>query len=351
MAVTQKLERLTFNGKEEDFGYFEAQFEARMHLLKLSDALLDKIEVPVAVQDENETARATRLAAETNRSELRHKVWCELVQCIDKRTFMFIRSHKPDGMRAWQTLRQHFRSSERPRLQATMTKLTSLSMNAGEKIQDYLARAEDLQLDLQEVGEEISASMFMAMVLKGLPSDFSGIVTVLNHGEKKSYDEVKQQLINFASTRENTNINGSFHSKEGKGIKCFKCGRMGHRQSECRSMGQRQETRTCRNCGKQGHIQRDCRSAQNVRKCENCGKGNHTTEQCWSGKNRNNRGTDGVMHKSSGNHAMENTNDIDSLYAFTSENEEIIELLIDSGCTGYMIKDKMLFKELDENYK
>ena len=42
-TVRSKLEKLVFSGKEEDFAFFADQFEARMYVLKLDKALLDKV--------------------------------------------------------------------------------------------------------------------------------------------------------------------------------------------------------------------------------------------------------------------------------------------------------------------
>ena len=69
------------------------------------------------------------------------------------------------------------------------------------KVTDYLTSSEGKQLDLQEAGEMTSNAMFSAMVLKGLPPTFESIATVLNFGQRKSYEEMKQDLINFANTR------------------------------------------------------------------------------------------------------------------------------------------------------
>ena len=59
-------------------------------------------------------------------------------------------------------------------------------MGYKEKMADYLTRAEDLQMDLAEVSEAMNPQMFRALILKGLPSDFSQIVTVINYGQEKS---------------------------------------------------------------------------------------------------------------------------------------------------------------------
>ena len=64
-----------------------------------------------------------------------------------------------------------------------------------EKVTDYLTRAKGIQQDLQDAGEMTSNAMFSAMVLKGLPTTFESIETVLNFGPRKSYGEMAKDLI------------------------------------------------------------------------------------------------------------------------------------------------------------
>lgn len=350
-----KTKSLTFSGREEDFIWFSEQFEARMYTSKLSDTLLDKIKTPEFDAHENNTERTARETAEAALAEDRYKVWCELLQCLDRKSALSIRSCKPNGTAAWKALLQTHKSTERPRIQKTMTRLTSLRMDHGEKITDYLTRAEELQMDLTEVSEAVSDDMFVAMVLKGLPRDFDQIVTVLNFGEKKDYSAMKQDLVNFANSRKTTV--SAFNSDGSKrNIKCHKCKQFGHTQNECT---QKPKT-TCYNCGKPGHFSRDCR-LPSQKKCDICHKTNHITANCFSKNSANNSGGNRPQNNQQGNRnranmaaaAEEEEDDHMFCFASSTDNEETTnnmdtcELLIDSGCTGYMIKDKHLFVDLN----
>lgn len=261
--VNYRVDRVTFSGKEEEFVHFMEQFESRMYLLNLKDALLDNITAPLANNDETVDALATRTATEADGK--RYRVWCELTQCLDRKSLMLVRRHKPNGAAAWKALMGHYKSSERPRIHKTLSQLTSMKMTGCEQVADYLSRAEELQMDLAEAGEPVTDSMFIAMLLKGLSTEYDNIVTLLNYGATKDYAAVKQDLINFANSRPalQQESGSAFHSRDKPhGVKCFGCGKLGHKKNECRSGTKEKErnTKGCFNCGRAGHFARDCRA-------------------------------------------------------------------------------------------
>ncbi len=128
-------------------------------------------------------------------------VWCELVQCLERDSINFIRLSKTEGVQARKALVGRPRSTERPHIQFLPTQLTSLKLNSGEHINDYLSLAEMLTLNPQEADEKTSDTIFSFMVLKDLPAAYQSIVTMLNFGVQKQFKDIKQDLINFANTR------------------------------------------------------------------------------------------------------------------------------------------------------
>ena len=355
-GATSKHGKLEFSGKEVDFSWFMDRFEARMYLLDLHKCMNDEITTPAATPDEEQADAETRIAAEAARDVLRMKLWCELMQCLDRKSTSFLRPHKGNGTAAWKALKQHYKSSERPRIQQTLDKLTNLKMNHGEPMADYLARAEDLQMDLKEVDEALKESMLRAIILKGLPPHFASIVTVINYGVEKEFELMKQDLLNFANSQPQPA--SALHSSGN--VQCNKCKRYGHKQAEC-TQAKRPE---CYNCGKLGHLAKECRSAPK-QKCDHCQMTNHTTANCRKkgqqpGQQRQQHGQQGqgqnaYRRQGNANYANNDHDDApDTVFSFASfgDNPEMddteCELLIDSGCTGYMIKDRHLFTQLDD---
>ncbi len=67
-------------------------------------------------------------------------------------------------------------------------------MKNGEDIRDYRMRAEQLQMELEEVSENLSERMLKSMITKGLPREFEQFLTVLNFSkEEKTIDELKKR--------------------------------------------------------------------------------------------------------------------------------------------------------------
>ena len=153
--------------------------------------------------------------------------WCELV---------LIKCLKPNGTAAWRELQNYFKSKERPRFHQLLNRLTNLKLDSSESIRDYLVRAEELQLNLSEVNENVSDQMLCSVVFKGLRQQFANFVTVSKYShELKSFLDLKRNLLNFdsESNLKCTDQCSSSHFK--KDVKCFKCGKFGHKQAQFRS--------------------------------------------------------------------------------------------------------------------
>ena len=158
-SVVTKLESLKFSGKDEDFVLFSEQFEARMYLLKLRGVLLGtETEEDFLQKDKPNASREHREEARVKAAKVfedkKYHVWCELVQCLDAKSVLFLPSQKGDGPAAWGKLCERFGSYERPRLQHLIEKLTSHRKESSETVIEYITRAEDLQYNLKQLGKE-----------------------------------------------------------------------------------------------------------------------------------------------------------------------------------------------------
>lgn len=59
-------------------------------------------------------------------------------------------------------------------------------------------------------------------------------------------------------------------------LACYKCGKVGHKEKNCRGRGFAKKTQ-CYSCGGFGHLSKDCRHGQ---KCYKCGEMGHLSKDC-----------------------------------------------------------------------
>ena len=70
-----------------------------------------------------------------------------------------------------------------------------------ESVTDYMIRAETASTSLKTAGETISDSLLIAMVLKGLPTEFKPFSTVVTQKDKdQTFSEFKVALRSFEET-------------------------------------------------------------------------------------------------------------------------------------------------------
>ena len=77
-----------------------------------------------------------------------------------------------DGRKALTILWDHYAGVGKPRVISLYTELTSLVKFSSETVSDYVMRAETAAVALKNCGENITDSLLIAMVLKGL-QDYS----------------------------------------------------------------------------------------------------------------------------------------------------------------------------------
>ena len=240
----EKRRCLQFSGEEDDFAYWREKFEGYMHTKKL---------------------RGQLLGTEASNNDEKYNIWAELVQCLDKRSIMMLKSEcKGDGPEAWKRLAAHFSSSETPRVMNLLEQLTSLSLKPSEEMTDYLIRAETLSSSLEVAGEKISEKLLVSVVLKGLPDSYEYFKTVHNFSSTRTpFSDLKKALKNFAdsqklkdcSTTSNSKSEAALFASRGNGKKfsgkCFRCNKIGHLKCSC-------TVKQCSFCKKFGHSGSNC---------------------------------------------------------------------------------------------
>ena len=302
-----------FNGDETKYELWEVKFLAHMRLQKFYE---------VFVPGENEPT-TTKIA----------DAFAELVQCLDDRS-LSLREARDDGPRALEVLRQHYKGKGNTRVIALHTELTTLKKGDGESTVDYVIRAETAATALREADEVISDALLVPMVLKGLPNNFKTFSAIVVQRDKEmTFSEFKTQLRSYEESEKSRNEKNEDNVMTTKinekfGGSCFKCGKKGHKKSECWS-----KTKAGGKSGKW---------------CNHCKTKSHETKECRANSNKNESAKKAEDQK-------EKSSEKNDEHAFAfrvsdSSGKSInSNLLVDSGATSHIINDKSKFVTFDSN--
>ena len=197
-----------------------------------------------------------------------------------------------------------------------------------------------MQYNLTLVNEGISEKMFVSIVLKGLPKEYENFATLVKYSkDEKILDEIERDLINFDNENVKTKTERVFFNKERK---CFNFRKMGHIAKECRLKKTiHEQTKAspmkCFKCGERGRMAKFCRKQQKPEK-----------KFVSQSRRTNQRGSQNLVEEQN----LEEEEEEEEIFSFfqTSEKNLANELVLDSGATSHMIKDEILFIDIDKEY-
>ena len=141
----EKRRCLQCSWEDVDIAYRSEKFEGYIHVKKLRQKLLGD---------------------EVSNVDEKYHIWSEMMQCLDKRFIMMLKSEcKGDSPEEWKRLQAHFSSSEMPRVKNLLGQLTSLSLKPSEEMTDCLIRAETLSSSLEVAREKISEKLLKVYLI------------------------------------------------------------------------------------------------------------------------------------------------------------------------------------------
>ena len=147
---------------------------------------------------------------------------------------------------------------------ALYTELTSLKMSEDCGLTDYVLNAETAATSMKSAGEEISDSLLVAMVLKGLPTQYNTFKTVVTQREREmSFTEFKVALRSFEETEKCQQPSASVVAD--RVMTAQPTQRTRSNNSAGRAAPTNASVITCYACGKVGHTSYDFRSGKNAK--------------------------------------------------------------------------------------
>jgi gag-polypeptide of LTR copia-type len=167
----------------------------------------------------------------------------------------------------WKILLETYeRKSMATRVQL-LERLFGTQLRGNESIASYVARLTEIERRLRAQGEQVSESIMVYLLLKGLPPSYTSIVQLMKMKEKLEFTETVEALKN-EEERQNVSRNtlpggtehanaAELHLKKG----CFSCGSHEHIKYNCPLNSKKKH---CDRCHRIGHTSQECRSKMHL---------------------------------------------------------------------------------------
>ena len=350
-SSSSRWNRLYFDGDADKYEQWEIKFLGYMKIKKLKQVITGTDEAEIDA-DQNE------------------EVFAELIQLIDDRSLQLVmREAVDDGRKAMKILREHYAGKGKPRVIALYQELTSMHKTADQTATDYILQAERVTSALLNVGETVSDSLVIAMLLKGLPDEWKPFVAVVTQSEEthKDFAKFKVAFKNFAETErsrggstdggsvmkanesggkfrgtgDNNRHNRSNNNYNNNNSECYACGRQGHKSTQCRL---RQDGKLwCTKCKKNTHSDKACKkksSSANKAKSNCSDSGDADCEHSFQFYTVNNGPDNIIIEDVRVNDVVEK----EEVKSFRSR------MLVDSGATSHIVNSSDEFVKFDKKF-
>ena len=334
---SQTIKWLVFNGKAENYPAWSTKFDAYMQTKGLYKALLGKEIIPEEIaplaedaSNEQKTAWDAKVRERNKQieeiKERNNTAWCHIALALDNNSLLYIRHDclssdgVGDGAKAWRLLQQRYSNVEKPTVVSLVRQISRLQLDKNEKLSEYFIRAQELMSRLTEAGENISETLFNALVINGLPEKYEHFIVQESFNPAANFTELRTRLQNYDDSRLQRSQaeedsatamhSGSKGPSKPKGD-CFVCGYPGHFAKQC----SKRSSAFCPKCKKRGHLPKACRSSSKPTTKPNSFS---SYSQCMNSGTETSSGTGKPNH-----------------------------LIIDTGCTDHIVTQKELFENLE----
>ena len=106
-----------------------------------------------------------------------------------------------DGAKGWRLLQQRYSNVEKPTVASLVRQLSRLQFGEEEKLHEYFIRSQELMSRLTEAGENMTETLFNALVINGLPERYEHFVVQESFNPASTFTELRTRLQNYEDSR------------------------------------------------------------------------------------------------------------------------------------------------------